>query len=248
VTVGNSGKPALHQAANGTETSPRLLVSLTGVEKHYESDGSTQQVLTGLDMEIETGEIVVVLGRSGSGKTTLLNILGALDRPDGGQVVSCGVDLATASAKQLVKYRAQSIGFVFQFYNLLPNLTAVENIEAGLRVTDIDRDAAQERARSMLARVELAGAEHKFPAQLSGGEQQRVAIARAFARAPQLLLADEPTGNLDDENAAHVVSLMRELAVEAGTSTVVVTHDTSLTQIATRTMRMTHGVLTDDES
>jgi len=246
VTAGEPREPTLHRATDVAEASNGALVSLTGVEKRYESDGSAQQVLTGLDMQVEAGEIVVILGRSGSGKTTLLNILGALDRPDGGGVVSCGVDLATASAKQLVQYRARWIGFVFQFYNLLPNLTAGENIEVGLRVTGLDRDAAQERARNMLARVELADAVHKFPAQLSGGEQQRVAIARAFARAPRLLLADEPTGNLDEETAAHVIALMGELAVEAGTSTVVVTHDTSLTRIAARVMRMTHGVLTDD--
>jgi ABC-type lipoprotein export system ATPase subunit len=230
-------------ASRPDETVPQPLVSLVDVEKSYTSDRQTQRVLTGINLEIRIGEIVVILGRSGSGKTTLLNLIGALDRADGGTVTSCGVNLSTSRPKQLGLYRAKAIGFVFQFYNLLPTLTAAENIEAGLRVAGSAHDDARSETRRMLARVGLDGAQEKFPSQLSGGEQQRVAIARAFARRPQLLLADEPTGNLDDETAQRVTTLVRELAAEVGTAVVIVTHDTSLSAIATRTVHMTHGVL-----
>lgn len=236
----------LPSSGDGVVADTRLsgpLVSMLGVEKSYRSEGQTQRVLTGIDLELNGGEIVVILGRSGSGKTTLLNLIGALDRADSGQISSCGVDLMAASSKQLVRYRARAVGFVFQFYNLLPTLTAAENIEAGLRVAGLPRDSARAETLRMLARVGLDGAQAKFPSQLSGGEQQRVAIARAFARHPRLLLADEPTGNLDDETAVRVISLVRELAAEVGTGVLMVTHDTSLSVIATRAVQMTHGVL-----
>lgn len=234
-------------AAEGSSASSQPLVSLVNLEKAYRSEGDTQRVLTGVNLEVHMGEIVVILGRSGSGKTTLLNLIGALDRADGGQLISCGVDLTNSTTKQLVSYRARAIGFVFQFYNLLPTLTAAENIEAGLRVAGVARNAARSETLRMLARVGLDGAQEKFPSQLSGGEQQRVAIARAFARHPRLLLADEPTGNLDDETAERVIALVRELAAEVGTGVVMVTHDTSLSAIATRTVHMTHGVLQEHE-
>jgi putative ABC transport system ATP-binding protein len=219
------------------------LVSLVDVEKAYTSEGRIQNVLTGINLEVRVGEIVVILGRSGSGKTTLLNLVGALDRADRGRVESCGVDLTSSTNKQLVLYRAKAIGFVFQFYNLLPTLTAAENVEAGLRVAGIARDTARSRTRLTLSRVGLDGAQDKFPSQLSGGEQQRVAIARAFARRPQLLLADEPTGNLDDETAQRVITLVREMAGEVGSGVIMVTHDVTLSEIATRTVHMANGVL-----
>jgi putative ABC transport system ATP-binding protein len=239
------GLPGHTDTTRGEEatTTTRPLVSLVDVQKAYSSDGQTQHVLTGINLEIRTGEILVILGRSGSGKTTLLNLIGALDRADRGLVESCGVDLGSSTSKQLSLYRARAIGFVFQFYNLLPTLTAAENIEAGLRVTGVGRENARNETARMLARVGLDGAHEKFPSQLSGGEQQRVAIARAFARRPRLLLADEPTGNLDDETAQRVITLVRELAAEVGSGVVIVTHDTSLSSIATRTVHMTHGVL-----
>jgi ABC-type lipoprotein export system ATPase subunit len=245
-----TGRPSglsRHDSDDGPAAAPHPLVSLVSVEKAYQGEGETQRVLTGVNLEIHTGEIIVILGRSGSGKTTLLNLIGALDRADGGQLTSCGVDLMSSTKKQLVSYRAKAIGFVFQFYNLLPTLTAAENIEAGLRVAGVARDKAKDETQRMLARVGLDGAEGKFPSQLSGGEQQRVAIARAFARHPRLLLADEPTGNLDDETAESVIALVRELAAEVGTGVVIVTHDPTLSAIATRTVQMTHGVLQEHE-
>ncbi|MGN6255299.1 MAG: ABC transporter ATP-binding protein [Solirubrobacterales bacterium] len=226
---------------------PAPLVSLVDVEKSYRGGDRSQRVLRGVHLQLFPGETVVILGRSGSGKTTLLNVIGALDRADRGEVTSCGLDLIAASTKQLVSYRAKAIGFVFQFYNLLPTLTAAENIEAGLRVTGLGREESRSETHRMLARVGLADAAEKFPNQLSGGEQQRVAIARAFARHPRLLLADEPTGNLDDETAGSVIALVRELAAEVGTGVMLVTHDVSLRAIATRTLQMTHGVLEGHE-
>jgi len=233
-------------AADGPAASTPL-VSLAEVEKSYRGGGEAQRVLAGVSLQLYPGETVVILGRSGSGKTTLLNLIGALDRADRGKVTSCGLDLTAATAKQLVSYRAKAIGFVFQFYNLLPTLTAAENIEAGLRVAGAGREEARSETRRMLARVGLADATEKFPNQLSGGEQQRVAIARAFARHPRLLLADEPTGNLDDDTAESVIALVRELAAEVGTGVMLVTHDASLRAIATRTLQMTHGVLEEHE-
>ncbi len=219
------------------------VASLVGVKKSYVGNGREQTVLADVELEVGKSEIVVVLGRSGSGKTTLLNILGGLDRADGGSVRSCGLDLGTAKARQLRLYRARSVGFVFQFYNLLLTLTARENVEAGLRVADLSRAETRQRARHMLARVGLGGADERYPSQLSGGEQQRVAIARAFARQPRLLLADEPTGNLDDDNARVIIALVRELVAEVATSAVIVTHDPAIATVATRTAHMAHGVL-----
>jgi putative ABC transport system ATP-binding protein len=247
----DAGEGFLAQSSEGSvkrsAPEPGPLVSLIDIEKSYRGDGETQRVLTGVNLKVHRGETVVILGRSGSGKTTLLNLIGALDHPDRGELFSCGLDLANATSRQFVSYRANSIGFVFQFYNLLPTLTAAENIEAGLRVAGVPREEAKNEARQMLIRVELGDATEKFPSQLSGGEQQRVAIARAFARHPRLLLADEPTGNLDDDTAAGVIALVRELAAEVGTGVMLVTHDASLQAIATRTLHMNHGVLEERE-
>jgi putative ABC transport system ATP-binding protein len=241
---GRGGVTATDGAALPHSTSSQpALVRLTDIEKAYHGEEGEQRVLTGVGLEVSGGETVVILGRSGSGKTTLLNLIGALDRADAGELHSCSVDLMKATTKELVSYRARSIGFVFQFYNLLPTLTAAENVEAGLRVAGVGRDKGRAETRRMLARVGLEGAEEKFPSQLSGGEQQRVAIARAFARRPRLLLADEPTGNLDDETASRVIGLVRELAAEVGSGVILVTHDTSMREIATRAIEMTHGVL-----
>jgi putative ABC transport system ATP-binding protein len=240
----SDGRSATFKTAPGADSAGgagEVVASLFGVEKTYTGRESAQKVLAGVSLEVSSGEVLVVLGRSGSGKTTLLNILGGLDRPDRGSVISCGLDLVRASAKQLQDYRARKIGFVFQFYNLLSSLTAAENVEAGLRLFPLRRQQVRERARDLLARVGLEGADNRFPSQLSGGEQQRVAIARAFARQPQLLLADEPTGNLDDDNSQLVITLVRELVAEAGTSAVIVTHDPAMTTAATRIVRMQHG-------
>src|SRR5512146_1743359 len=183
------------------------LVSLERVRKAYGSGAARQVVLDDFSLELEAGEFAVVLGPSGCGKTTLLNLIGGLDQPDAGRVRSCGLNLTAANRAELTAYRARSVGFVFQFYNLLPTLTVLENVEAGVRVAGVERGEAHESASALLSRVGLGALGDRFPSQLSGGEQQRVAIARALAKRPPLLLAAEPTGNLDEETAAGVLEL-----------------------------------------
>ncbi|MCH0558851.1 ABC transporter ATP-binding protein [Streptomyces sp. MUM 16J] len=217
------------------------LVALDQVSKVYRGGEHTQVVLEGVSLTIDHGEMVAVTGPSGCGKTTLLNILGALDRADSGTVRSCGLDLTRANRKQLTEYRARSVGFVFQFYNLLPTLTAVENVQAGLTVAGVGRGDADRRARHALADVGLADAMDKFPAQLSGGEQQRVALARALAKDPALVLADEPTGNLDEDSGAQVMALLRTLKDSTGVSILLVTHDPGVSTAADRSVRLEHG-------
>jgi putative ABC transport system ATP-binding protein len=224
---------------------PESLVSLESVSKSYGGGAGQQLVLDDLSLEMEAGEFVVVLGPSGCGKTTLLNLIGGLDTADSGRVRACGVDLTGAGRAELTAYRARSVGFVFQFYNLLPTLTAQENVEAGVRVAGVDRESARQSARSLLERVGLGSMGGRFPSQLSGGEQQRVAIARALAKEPQLLLADEPTGNLDEETAGGVLELMQELNQATGTTFVVVSHNPVLAQEGKRVVRLSHGGLAE---
>ena len=221
------------------------LVSLEGVGKSYGSGSAAQVVLEDLSLEIAEGELAVVHGPSGCGKTTLLNLIGGLDRVDAGRIHSCGIELTNASRTELTAYRAHSIGFIFQFYNLLPTLTALENVEAGVRVAGIGRDDARERSSALLERVGLGELSERFPAQLSGGEQQRVAIARALAKRPRLLLADEPTGNLDEETSAGVLELIRELNRETGVTFVIVSHNPAIAQAGDHVVRLSHGRLAD---
>lgn len=219
------------------------LVVLDRVRKAYGAGRSEQVVLDDVSLSIERGELVAVTGPSGCGKTTLLNVIGALDRADGGTVRSCGLDLTTAGRTELTRYRARSIGWVFQFYNLLPTLTALENVKAGIAVAGFGRRDADARAHRVLAAVGLADAEGKFPAQLSGGEQQRVALARGLAKDPALVLADEPTGNLDEDAGARVMELLRGLTDDIGVAVVLVTHDPAVSSVADRTVRLEHGHL-----
>jgi putative ABC transport system ATP-binding protein len=221
------------------------MVSLERVSKSYGEGAARQLVLDGLSLTMAAGEFTVVLGPSGCGKTTLLNLIGGLDTADAGRVRACGVDLTNATRRELTAYRARSVGFVFQFYNLLPTLTAQENVEAGVRVAGVDRETARERSRSLLAQVGLGSLGDRFPAQLSGGEQQRVAIARALAKRPRLLLADEPTGNLDEETAGGVLGLMQKLNAATGTTFVVVSHNPLLAEAGNRVVQLSHGRLAE---
>jgi putative ABC transport system ATP-binding protein len=210
---------------------------MRNVCKAYQVGANTVQALHNLSIEIETGEFVVVLGPSGSGKTTLLNLLGGLESPDSGEILVGGTSIAKLHDQQLTHYRRRSVGFVFQFFNLLPTLTALENVM-------LSAELGKQRAfdpREMLKRVGLGERMEHYPGQLSGGQQQRVAIARALAKNPALVLADEPTGSLDVGTGVEVLQVMRELNQETGQTFVLVTHNSSIAQIADRVIRIGSG-------
>jgi len=201
-------------------------------------DGAEVRALNGLTMTVERGEFVAVMGPSGSGKSTLLHILGALDRPTSGEVWVNGQNLARI--RDLDTFRARTVGFVFQLHNLIPTLTARENVEVPMMGQPVGRRERRRRAEELLERVGLRDRMNHLPNQMSGGERQRVAIARALANNPALLLADEPTGNLDSQSGAEVVALMRELNRDLGT-TIIVTHDPSVARRADRILLMRDG-------
>lgn len=215
-----------------------LAVVLKGVRKAFVNGLVEQEVLSGIDLDIGEGEFLAILGASGSGKTTLLNIIGAMDTPTAGSVTIFGSDIARMSEVERTRFRRESLGFVFQFYNLLPTFTALENIRIGIELLRISGAEVEERARYYLNAVGLADKADRFPGQLSGGEQQRVAIARALAKKPRLLIADEPTGNLDRATARAILGLMRQLQRDSGTTFIIVTHDLDVTNFTDRTYRL----------
>jgi len=202
-------------------------------------DGAEVRALDGLTMTVERGEFVAVMGPSGSGKSTLLHILGALDRPTSGEVWVNGQNLARI--RDLDTFRARTVGFVFQLHNLIPTLTARENVEVPMMGQPVSRRERRRRVEELLERVGLRDRMNHLPNQMSGGERQRVAIARALANNPALLLADEPTGNLDSQSGAEVVALMRELNRGLGTTIIIVTHDPSVARRADRILLMRDG-------
>ncbi len=204
-------------------------------------DGPEVRALNGLTMTVERGEFVAVMGPSGSGKSTLLHILGALDRPTSGEVWVNGQNLA--QVRDLDSFRARTVGFVFQLHNLIPTLTARENVEVPMMGQPISRWERRRRAEELLERVGLRHRMNHLPNQMSGGERQRVAIARALANNPVLLLADEPTGNLDSQSGAEVIALMRELNRDLGTTLIVVTHNPSVARCADRILLMRDGYI-----
>jgi lipoprotein-releasing system ATP-binding protein len=206
-------------------------------------DGGTIEVLRGVDLAVETGEFVAVTGESGSGKSTLLHLLGALDRPTSGQVRLLGEAYDQLDAEALAHLRNRKIGFVFQFHHLLRDFTAEENVALPLRVAGVSTPESATRARALLESVGLAARRTHLPAQLSGGEQQRAAVARALAMQPAVLLADEPSGNLDEQNAEQLHALFSGLARQFRTAMVVVTHNRSLAGRADRVLTLSEGVL-----
>ncbi|MBI5460851.1 MAG: ABC transporter ATP-binding protein [Gammaproteobacteria bacterium] len=210
-----------------------------GVTKIYPMGEVEVQALRGVDMDLYRGELVVLLGPSGSGKSTLLNILGGLDTPTAGHVLYQGRDLTRAGERELTDYRRYHVGFVFQFYNLIPSLTARENVAV---VTEIARKPM--RPEAALELVGLGNRLDHFPAQLSGGEQQRVAIARAIAKNPEVLLCDEPTGALDSATGIVVLEAIERVNRELGTATAVITHNASIAQMADRVIYMGDGLIT----
>ena len=201
--------------------------------KRYASGESEIIANNDVSFEIEKGELVIILGASGSGKSTILNILGGMDTVSEGEVIVDGIDIVKLSDRERTLYRRNDIGFVFQFYNLIPNLTARENVELALEIVRDAKDA-DETLRS----VELGGRMDNFPAQLSGGEQQRVSIARAVAKNPKLLLCDEPTGALDYKTGKHVLHILQEMSRKNGVTVVIVTHNSAIAPIADRVIRL----------
>ena len=217
-------------------------VSFNDVTRRYGEGEAAVYALAGATFEVEQGELTVILGASGAGKTTALNILGGMDAPTSGEVVVAGRHIERLSADELVEYRRSDIGFVFQFYNLVPNLTALENVELASQICPDSLDPAE-----TLERVGLAGRLDNFPAQLSGGEQQRVAIARALAKNPKLLLCDEPTGALDYQTGKAILKLLQDTCYRTGKTVVLITHNAAFTAIADRVIRIREGRVADVE-
>lgn len=209
-----------------------------GLTKVYEMGEVKVEALRGVDFDLLRGELIVLLGPSGSGKSTLLNILGGLDTASGGRVTYCGRDLTQATERELTEYRRFHVGFVFQFYNLIPSLTARENVAV---VTEIARNPM--KPEDALAVVGLAERLDHFPAQLSGGEQQRIAIARAISKNPEVLLCDEPTGALDSQTGVVVLEALERVNRELGTATVIITHNVDIAGMADRVVHLSNGLI-----
>lgn len=213
-------------------------VRLENVTKVYDTGGVSVTALKDVSFSMDEGEICVIVGQSGAGKTTLLNILGGMDTLTSGKVWLGGEEVSAYNKRQLTRYRREDVGFVFQFYNLIPNLTALENVEMATELAKAPFSAAQ-----VLDDVGLGERKANFPAQLSGGEQQRVAIARALAKNPKLLLCDEPTGALDDATGKTVLKLLQDLSRKKGMTVVIITHNSAITEMADRVVRVRSGAI-----
>ena len=220
-----------------------ILLEATGLNRTYAMGSERIEILRGADLTLRQGEILAVVGASGSGKSTLLHILGTLDRPDGGSVRFQGEDLFTRNDRDLARFRNRHLGFVFQFHHLLPEFTALENVAMPGRIRGLSKREAEAHARELLGEVRLLDRAGHKPGELSGGEQQRVAVARALFGHPRLVLADEPTGNLDPTTAKGLHELMYTLARKSGQSWIVVTHNEQLAQLADTIGRLEDGVL-----
>lgn len=219
------------------------LATLTGVSKTYQKGKEKVEVLHNLDLQIPAGDFIAIMGPSGSGKTTLLNLLGGLDKPSSGTVRVGDAELSSMSNSQLSHWRSTNIGFIFQFYNLLPVLTAQKNVELPLLLTDFGGKERAKRASIALDIVGLADRARHYPRELSGGQEQRVAIARAIVSDPALLLCDEPTGDLDRETADEILKLLQILNREHGKTIMMVTHDAQAAEYANRTLHCDKGTL-----
>jgi putative ABC transport system ATP-binding protein len=221
---------------------------LRAVTRRYGAGNAAVEAVRDLSVRIDTGEFVAIVGPSGSGKTTLLQLLGALDRPSSGEIFFEGRELGRLGETELTRLRLAAIGFVFQQFNLIPTLTAAQNVGLALAPRSLSRDERETRVGELLAAVGLAARGGHLPGQLSGGEQQRVAIARALANEPRVLLADEPTGNLDSTTGDEIVSLLRRLSTERAVTTVLVTHDGDVAAAAERTIRMQDGRVVEPDA
>jgi len=237
--IGSGNRP-------GPSRSSNPLLQISGLSKSYREGGRAHRILNGAEATLGAGEFVALLGPSGSGKSTLLNLVAGIDQPDGGEVRVAGISLTGMTERERTLFRRRHIGFIFQFFNLLPTLTVEENLLLPLELKG--RIGAPERAaaRRLLRQVGLAGREETFPDRLSGGEQQRVAVARALVHDPLLILADEPTGNLDSESGGAVLDLLETLAGSAEKTLLVVTHNHVVARRAHRVLRIRGGVLVED--
>jgi putative ABC transport system ATP-binding protein len=224
------------------------ILAARNLTKSLDSGSHRVEILRGIDLEIPAGQFVAIMGASGSGKSTLLGLLAGLDTASAGTIIIDGVDITGLSEDKLALVRGRKIGFVFQSYQLLPTLTAEENVLLPYELSGGDVSAGVARARSLLESVGLGDRLDHYPVQLSGGEQQRVALARAFMVKPPILMADEPTGNLDSVNGAHVLELLITLNQREGTTLVLVTHDTALASRADRIVTMRDGIIVADET
>lgn len=222
------------------------MIEVRGLKKSIRNGARTVEILKGIDLTVPAGEFVAIMGASGSGKSTLLGLLAGLDTPTEGQVLLDGTEISHLAEDQLAEVRGQKIGFVFQSYQLIPTLTALENV---LLPYELNRTGdGLQRARDLLTSVGLADRMHHYPVQLSGGEQQRVALARAFVVDPPIVMADEPTGNLDSTNGEHVLALLLDRNRQAATTLVLVTHDPAIANRADRRIILRDGVILSDES
>jgi putative ABC transport system ATP-binding protein len=224
------------------------LVSVKNVVKRYTRGKQKVEVLHGLNLAIETGEFLALMGPSGSGKTTLLNLIGGLDRPDEGEIVVAGERIDKLSNRQLARWRARNVGFVFQFYNLMPMLTAERNVELPLLLTNLSRARRRQNVQAALQLVGLSDRASHKPSELSGGQQQRVAIARALVADPSLLVCDEPTGDLDRHTAEEILDLMRTLNRTQNKTIIMVTHDPKAAEYASRQVHLDKGTLDESET
>jgi len=221
------------------------LVEMRDVRKTYQMGEVEVQALHVAELDIKCGEFVAILGPSGSGKTTLLNLVGGIDAPTSGSILFDGEEISHLNRRQLTLFRRENVGFVFQFFNLIPTLTAEENVRFAVDLASRDGDPPDRDPAHLLAKVGLGERRSHFPAQLSGGEQQRVAVARALAKAPKLILGDEPTGNLDFRTGKLVLSALREVNREEGAAVVLVTHNQPLAAIADRVLQLRDGEITE---
>jgi putative ABC transport system ATP-binding protein len=223
------------------------LIRIRGLRKQYRRGDQLIPVLEDINIDVPAGEFVALMGPSGSGKSTLLNLIAGIDKPTAGTIEIGGVDIATLSEGELADWRAANVGFIFQFYNLMPVLTAFENVELPLLLTGLSRRQRHEHVAAALDMVRLSDRADHYPNELSGGQQQRVAIARALVTDPTLIVADEPTGDLDRVTGAEVLALMDELNSQLGKTIVMVTHDPKAAARARRMVHLDKGVLVDEE-
>ncbi len=223
--------------------SPAKIVQIRNLTKHYDEGGQSRKVLDNVNLEIDEGEFFVMLGKSGSGKSTLLNLISGIDHADSGQIFIADTDITTLNEKQQTLFRRDKIGIIFQFFNLIPTLTVLENITLPAELRGDNRRNVEQHGRALLERVGLIDRADTYPDRLSGGEQQRVAIARALAHEPKLVLADEPTGNLDEDTGQTILKLLLELTRDAGKTLVMATHNPEILPFADRVCRIHEGKL-----